>query len=114
MTKIDSGYNLHNDETLARIYYTITDNGFEIYLGENSEYPSYAQYEPFIPNPDISYEENAINYAKSLAVPEMETIAKEDADKTYASITEVTNIRSDLDYLMLLNDPDSASETVTE
>ena len=37
-------------------------------------------------------------------------IDKEQADAIYASAEDVTSLRSDIDYFMLLNDPDSAAE----
>ena len=39
------------------ISYEVTDNGYNIYLGEALWI---TQYEPYIPNKSLSYEENAI------------------------------------------------------
>ena len=110
---IDSGLYLHGDEKYGKLLYTIIDNGFEIYIGENSEYPAYRQTEPFIPNPDINYEENAKLFCESLAIKN-DLIDKEEADQLYASAEDVTSLRSDIDYLMLLNDADSATEEETK
>lgn len=109
MMKQDSGYYYQGDSNNGKLFYTVIEDGFEIYVGENAKYPSFRQREPFIPNPDISYEENAKNYCQSLShKPDM--IDKEQADAIYASAEDVTSLRSDIDYLMLLNDPDSAAE----
>lgn len=105
-TKVFSGKYLQSDEKLGGLYYLILDNGFEVYVGESAEFPSYRQTEPFIPNPDLSYEENAKNYCLSLShKPDM--IDKEVADTLYATTEDMTSLRSDIDYLMLLNDADS-------
>lgn len=112
-TKVFSGKYLQSDEKLGGLYYLILDNGFEVYVGESAEFPSYRQTEPFIPNPDLSYEENAKNFCETLAIkPNM--IDKTQADQIYASAEDLTNLRSDIDYLMLLNDADSATKEETE
>ena len=59
--KIFSNYTLPNG---VKIYYEVLDNGFDIYFGENATNPTYHQPEPYIPNPDISYEDNAIQMCK--------------------------------------------------
>lgn len=108
MGLINTKLYLNGDESLGALCYNVVENGFEIYIGESATVPTYVQYEPYIPNPDASYEENAIAMCKSLAIkPNM--VDKDVADQIYASAEDVTAIRSDLDYLMLLNDPDSVS-----
>ena len=42
-----------------KVYYDILDDGFKIYVGQTIR-PSIHQYEPYIPDPSKSYEENAI------------------------------------------------------
>lgn len=111
MTK--SGYYYIGDTSRGELCYDILENGFEIFIGESAKYPSYRQTEPFIPNPDVSYEENAILYCKGLSV-EHKTIDHEEADQLYASHSDIENLRSDIDYLMLLTDADSATEEETE
>ena len=69
INKIYSNYDLKNGTPL---YYTIiyineVRAGFDIYFGENAECPIYHQPEPHIPNPNLSYEENAINMCKELS-----------------------------------------------
>ena len=54
---------------------------------------------------DKTYEENAIDMCESLC-----SIQKESKDFN----TRLTTVEANMDYLMLLNDPDSTSETVTE
>lgn len=106
MEKFDSGYYYQSDETKPKLFYAILENGFEIYYGETAQYPRFRQTEPYIPNPDLSYEENAKNYCLSLShKPDM--IDKEVADTLYATTEDMTSLRSDIDYLMLLNDADS-------
>ena len=90
----------------AMLYYEILENGFDIYVGETSSIPIVHQYEPFIPNPDISYEDNAINMCKELATP---------VEKIETPVEErLTNVEANIDYLMLLNDADCATEEETE
>lgn len=94
--KVYSGYTTTNG---TKVYYEILNDGFKLYDGENSVYPYIHQYEPYIPNPDISYEENALNMIK-------ERIENENImDNAKDSIeTRITNIEANVDYLMLLND----------
>lgn len=83
------------------IYYEILEDGFKIYIGQTVQ-PSIHQYEPYIPDPTKSYEENAIQMCEDLC---------ENANNMVPSIEDrVTNIEANIDYLMLLNDPDSATE----
>ena len=49
-----------NNQALA---YEVLENGYKIYLGGK---PWIRQYEPYIPNPSISYEENAIAQIEEL------------------------------------------------
>lgn len=86
------------------IYYEILENGFRIYIG-NKNFPSIEQLEPYIPDEDKTYEENAIDMCESLC-----SIQKESKDFN----TRLTTVEANMDYLMLLNDPDSVTETTTE
>ena len=45
------------------VSYEVLENGYNIYLGGK---PWIRQYEPYIPNPSISYEENAIAQIEEL------------------------------------------------
>lgn len=94
--KVYSGY---TTATGIKLYYEILEDGFKLYDGETSVYPYIHQYEPYIPNPDISYEENAISMIK-------ERISNESMTDTTRDPLEsrVTNIEANVDYLMLLND----------
>lgn len=87
------------------VYYDILDDGFKIYVGQTVQ-PSIHQYEPYIPDPSKSYEENAIqmceDLCKELPKPKPSFAMTEDM---------YTEMQSNIDYLMLLNDPDSAVET---
>ena len=79
----------------------MTDNGFNIYIGQTSR-PTWKQYEPYIPDPSKSYEENAVQMCEELSSPpEHHNTAEE----------RLTNIEANIDYLMLLNDPDSTAGT---
>ena len=86
------------------IFYNVTDDGFDIYFGSTANL-TYTQHEPFIPDHSKSYEENAIQMCEDLCKEPEHHESIED---------RVTNIEANIDYLMLLNDPDSASESVTE
>lgn len=103
MEKIASGYFIKNG---PQLYYTILDNGFDIYGGNNAVDPILHQPEPYIPNPDISYTENAIEMCKELAER-----SNQDANASFTMTESMySDMQSNIDYLMLLNDPDSASE----
>lgn len=102
--RIDSGYKLKDGTSLT---YEIYENGFDIFRGMNSENCVLHQPEPHIPNPDISYEENAKNMC--FEISERSKNQPENTEYVLTK-TEYISIRSDLDYLMLLNDPDSATE----
>lgn len=86
-------------------YYEVTEDGFDIYDSENATTPIYHQYEPFIPDHSKTYEENAIMMCEELS-----------KSVEYHDYTEerLTNIEANIDYLMLLNDADSATEEETE
>lgn len=86
-------------------YYEILDDGFDIYNSKESTTPVYHQYEPFIPDPSKTYEENAIMMCADLSK------ASEHHDYMEERITK---IESNIDYLMLLTDAESASEEETE
>lgn len=87
--------------------YKIDETGYHIYDSENPSFHIH-QYEPYIPDHSKSYEENA-----QLQIKELESMP---AQQPIFKLTEdmYTEMQSNIDYLMLLNDPDSASETVTE
>lgn len=93
MARINSGFTTQDD---IKIFYEILDNGFDIYIGEKSTHPLYHQPEPYIPNPDISYEDNAIAMCKDIAAPSETEGTK--IDRRFLSI------EANVDYLMLLND----------
>ena len=94
MVTYDKLYNNKN------VYYEILEDGFKIYIGQTVN-ASIHQYEPYIPDPSKSYEENAIQMCEDLCKNDNKSPSIED---------RVTNIEANIDYLMLLNDPDSASE----
>ena len=90
------------------IWYEILENGFNIYIAQTQR-PAYVQTEPYIPDPSKSYEENAKQMCADLSekahyVPTPEFKLTEDM---------YTEMQSNIDYLMLLNDPDSATEEET-
>lgn len=96
MTKYES---LTTDN--KEIWYDVVEQGFHIYIGSTVN-KVYVQEEPFIPDHSKTYEENAIQMCKDLCTPPV---------NKQSSIEErVTNIEANIDYLMLLNDPDSATE----
>lgn len=80
------------------IYYDILENGYKIYIGQTQR-ALYYQYEPYIPDPSKSYEENAKDICAELA--KERTNPEADLD------VRLTNIEANIDYLMLLNDADS-------
>ena len=55
----ETNYSIDNKQ----ISYEVTDDGYKIYLDGK---PWIHQYEPYIPNPSISYEENAIAQIEEL------------------------------------------------
>ena len=55
----NTNYSIDNKQ----IYYEVTDNGYKIYLDGQLWIH---QYEPYIPNPSKSYEENAIAQMEEL------------------------------------------------
>lgn len=100
--RTDSGYTTIQG---TKLYYEILDDGFKLYEGESAKYPYIHQYEPYIPNPDLSYEENAIQMIKEFVEASKGTMHEETLLES-----RLTDIESNIDYLMLLNDPDSATE----
>ena len=86
------------------VYYEILEDGFKIYIGQTT-YPSIHQFEPYIPDHTKTYEENAIQMCEDLCKNDNKSPSIED---------RVTNIEANIDYLMLLNDPDSATEESVE
>lgn len=75
------------------IWYDIVENGFHIYIG-NTANKVYVQEEPFIPDHSKTYEENAIEMCESLCT------VNDSSSVDY----RLTNLESNVDYLMLLND----------
>ena len=105
--KQDSGYTLKGGIKLYWDYVYLNDkeNGFEIYVGDN-DVPIQRQPEPYIPDPSKSYEENAIERCKELS--EMSNI---EVERPFVMTESMyTDLQSNIDYLMLLNDPDSTTE----
>lgn len=102
-----SGYNLKNG---TKLMYSIFENGFDIFIGETSTCPHMHQPEPFIPNPDKSYEDNAVEMCKNIS----EQSQKEPEPQFTMTESMYSDMQSNIDYLMLLNDPDSAAEEETE
>lgn len=88
------------------IYYETFEDGFDIWIGRTDGYPAYTQRIPNIPDPSKSFEENAKDMCAFLTTPQES--GKGNIDD------RLTSVEANIDYLMLLNDPDSASETVTE
>lgn len=88
------------------VYYTINEDGFDIFIEPNLKHPLLHQYEPFIPDSSKSYKENAIQMCEVICTPVENTGAP-------FTMTEdmYTEMQSNIDYLMLLNYPDSAIET---
>ena len=79
---------------------TVDDTGYHIYSTDDPSFHIH-QYEPYIPDHSKTYEENAIQMCEELSkVVEHHDYMEE----------RITNIESNIDYLMLLNDPDSATE----
>lgn len=94
----------YNNETFD-LQYEIFDDGFEIYLGDR-KFPLFKQREPFIPDPSKSYEENAIAMCKEYCDEQ-----NNGNSSTFVPVEDrLTAIEANIDYLMLLNDPDSAAE----
>lgn len=94
---IDSGYTLKNG---TKLFYEVLEDGFDIYRGDNSTTPFMHQPEPFIPNPSISYEENAKEMCKDMA----ESSQHEPEVPFTMTESMYTEMQSNIDYLMLLND----------
>lgn len=92
--RIDSGFLERGNGN--KLFYEILENGFNIYSGENAEYPILHQPEPYIPNPDISYEENAKKICENLGkeIPEKFVFTKDD----YLTMS------ANIDYLLLLSE----------
>ena len=82
------------------IFYNISDDGFDIYIGSEKNLV-YTQHEPFIPDHSKTYEENAIMMCEDLCKEPEQHVSFDD---------RLTNIEANIDYLMLLSDPDSAAE----
>lgn len=89
------------------VYYEILDDGFKIYVGQYVR-PSIHQYEPYIPDPSKSYEENAIMMCEDLC-KDLDDEANASAGKS-SIIERLTDVEANIDYLMLLTDVDSATE----
>lgn len=101
--KVNSGYPA--DANGNMFYYEILNDGYKIYVGD-VQYPTYHQYEPYIPDHTKSYEENAIDDCKNMAIS---------ITNPAPSVEErLTDVEANIDYLMLLNDPDSATEETAQ
>ena len=99
--KTDSGYSLKNGTKLYWDYIMKDgeENGFEIYIGD-AKYPTQTQPEPFIPNPSLSYEENAIEMCKEMAARSCkEVVVRHDVTEE-----EWNAMKADMDYLLLLSE----------
>lgn len=112
MERIYSGYEYSNG---AKLYYSIInedgkENGFDIYIGD-SVFPFMHQPEPFIPNPSKSYAENAIEICAGMSA---ENSTPDDGVHVKSLEERITDVEANVDYLMLLNDADSATEEETE
>ena len=106
MEKVNSGYLINGTTGL---YYGIFDSGFNIYIGKDSTIPSFSQPEPYIPYPNLSYEENAKKMCEDLS------LEYTSGTKIKKSVDErLTDIEANIDYLMLLNDADSVTEEETK
>lgn len=100
--KVNSNYKMGNQS----LYYEILDNGFDIYV-EASDVPFMHQPEPFIPDHSKTYTENAIEMCKSLAYD-----APDESGPVSKTVEErLTDVEANIDYLMLLTDADSATES---
>lgn len=77
------------------IYYKILENGFDIYIGRTDK-PTYHQPEPFIPYPQLNYEENALKMCEEFTIEQTPPFA----------ITEdmYNKQQSDIDYLLLMSE----------
>ena len=94
---IETNYLIDNKQ----VSYEVTDNGYKIYL-DGQQWIH--QYEPYIPNPSISYEENAIAQIEEL-VAMHENVKNEQMEKEQLieqvklqdeAINELASLVSDL------------------
>ena len=60
------------------LYYVIEDNGYHIYDRNNSLFHVH-QYEPYIPNKNLSYEENAKAQIEEFNAPQAEAYTLDEA-----------------------------------
>ena len=67
---------------MYNLTYKIKENGYEIY---KDEVLWISQYEPYIPNPSISYEENAIKHIEELNTPSIPNV---DIENKISILTE--------------------------
>ena len=80
------------------IFYEIFDDGFDIYFGETTKHPSWRQREPYIPYRGLSYEENAIKFAKTVS-----SEAESYVPKQFVYTEEMYNeMQANIDYLLIL------------
>ena len=98
MSKIFSDYTIADG---TKLYYEIFENGFDIFAGENATYPLLHQPEPYIPNPDLSYEENAKKMCEQLSIGS--SIPRE-SELAHITVVEYTQLSANIDYLLLLNE----------
>lgn len=76
----------YNNQTLS---YEVVENGYKIYLGGKLWI---TQLEPYIPNPEISYEENALAQIEELTKP-----AEEENDMN----TRIASLEETVDFLVM-------------
>lgn len=78
------------------IHYCILADGFDIYIGRTDR-PTYHQPEPYIPYPELSYEENALKMCEEFTIeqPAPFTVTEEMYNRQ----------QSDIDFLMLMTEP---------
>ena len=79
-----------------KMYYEVTDDGFNIYIGQDKR-PTWRQYEPFIPDPSKSYEDNAKEMCETFTI-------KPEEPSNNSLDDRLSSIESNIDYLMLIND----------
>lgn len=77
------------------IFYEIMENGFSIYIG-NTIRPAFYQPEPYIPYPELSYEENAKKMCEECTIEQVTPFQM--TEEKYMEMV------SNIDYLLLLNE----------
>lgn len=72
-----------------KLYYEVEENGYHIYDEDNSLFHIH-QYEPFIPNRNLSYEENAQAQIDAMMAEEEEHVTQEERIASLESQLEST------------------------